>query len=73
MSLPLAKERLSNVNQISVTAVLLGQAVRTMLEVDTGRLSGGIYTPACLGREYVDRLEEVGLSIRTKVQDIQGS
>ncbi|KAK5046877.1 hypothetical protein LTR84_007231 [Exophiala bonariae] len=54
-----------------LTAALLGQAVRTLLEVDSGRLSGGIYTPACLGREYVDRLEQVGLSIKTEVQNIQ--
>lgn len=41
-----------------------------MLEDSSGRLTGGIYTPACLGRNYIDFLESVGLEFKTEVQDL---
>ncbi|RYC60489.1 hypothetical protein CHU98_g5709 [Xylaria longipes] len=39
---------------------------QTLLEDDVG-LSGGIYTPACLGQGYIDRLDEAGFKIETKI------
>lgn len=53
-----------------VTAALLARAARTMLEDTSTRLTGGIYTPACLGAEYINRLEEVGLKFTTEVENL---
>jgi short subunit dehydrogenase-like uncharacterized protein len=52
----------------AVTAAFLAQAARTLLEDDVG-LAGGVYTPACLGQGYIDRLDEVGFKIETKIID----
>ncbi|TGJ85593.1 hypothetical protein E0Z10_g3155 [Xylaria hypoxylon] len=49
-----------------LTAAFLSGAVRTLLEDDIG-LDGGIYTPACLGQGYIDRLDEYGFKIETKI------
>ncbi len=54
----------------SVTAALHAQAARTLLEDESAKLTGGIYTPACLGQEYIDHLAEVGFKFETKVQDL---
>lgn len=51
-----------------VTATFLAQAACTLLEEDVP-LKGGIYTPACLGEEFVDRLNEQGFKIETKIID----
>ena len=48
-----------------VTGVFLAQAARTLLEDDI-KLSGGVYTPACLGQGYIDRLGEAGFKTETK-------
>lgn len=37
-----------------------------LLEDDHG-LSGGIYTPACLGQGFIDRLDESGFKMETKI------
>lgn len=52
-----------------LTAVFLSEAARTLLEDDL-EFGGGIYTPACLGEDYIDRLEDHGLKIETKIIDI---
>ncbi|KAI1212306.1 uncharacterized protein F4807DRAFT_415543 [Annulohypoxylon truncatum] len=49
-----------------LTAVLLSQAALTMLQDDVD-LKGGIYTPACLGPGYIDRLDDAGFKIETKI------
>lgn len=49
-----------------MTAVFLGQAASTLLEVDVP-LKGGIYTPACLGEDYIDRVGEQGFKIETSI------
>ncbi|KAI3336593.1 hypothetical protein HD806DRAFT_10759 [Xylariaceae sp. AK1471] len=51
-----------------LTATFLAQAARTLLEDDLG-LRGGVYTPACLGQGYIDRLDEFGVRIETKIID----
>lgn len=33
---------------------------------DEHELPGGIYTPACLGQKYIDRLEPAGFIIQKK-------
>ncbi|KEF58614.1 uncharacterized protein A1O9_06540 [Exophiala aquamarina CBS 119918] len=54
-----------------LTAALLAQAARTMLEdTDDARLTGGICTPACLGGRYINHLEHVGLKFTTEVQHL---
>lgn len=66
---PLLKYRIRQLTQThmgTVTAVCLSQGVLTLLEDDIG-LSGGIYTPACLGQVYIDRLNEYGFKIETKI------
>lgn len=49
-----------------VTAILLVQGALTILEEDL-ELDGNIYTPACLGQPFIDRLASCGFRIETKV------
>ncbi|KAI0013910.1 hypothetical protein F4779DRAFT_561883 [Xylariaceae sp. FL0662B] len=49
-----------------LTATLISQAAYTMLQDDV-KISGGIYTPACLGQSYIDRLDDVGFKIETRI------
>ncbi|KAK1828460.1 saccharopine dehydrogenase [Podospora conica] len=49
-----------------LTAILLAEAAATILEGDVG-LPGGIYTPACLGQPYIDRLEKAGVVFETEL------
>ncbi|EED21540.1 conserved hypothetical protein [Talaromyces stipitatus ATCC 10500] len=54
-----------------LTATFLAEAAATVLEEDdSSRLTGGIYTPACLGQRYVNRLKAVGVQISTEVQKL---
>ncbi|EXJ92909.1 hypothetical protein A1O3_01465 [Capronia epimyces CBS 606.96] len=53
-----------------LTAALLAQAAGTLLQDDSARLTGGIYTPACLGQAYIDRLQEVGVKFETEVRNL---
>lgn len=52
-----------------VTAVLLAQGASTILQDDTVKLTGGVYTPACLGQGYVDRLEDAGVHFETEIRE----
>ncbi|EXJ80364.1 hypothetical protein A1O1_08508 [Capronia coronata CBS 617.96] len=52
-----------------LTAALVAQGARTLLEDKSGRLTGGVYTPACLGQTYIDNLGEVGLKVETGVKE----
>jgi short subunit dehydrogenase-like uncharacterized protein len=49
-----------------VTGILLAQAASTILEDDI-KLDGGIYTPACLGQGFIDRLDREGFHFETKM------
>jgi short subunit dehydrogenase-like uncharacterized protein len=40
-----------------VTGILLAQAALSILK-DEHDLSGGVYTPACLGQKFIDRLND---------------
>ena len=48
-----------------VTGILLAEAASTLLEEDVD-LPGGLYTAACLGQPFIDRLERGGFHIETK-------
>lgn len=50
------------------TAVLVSQAACSVLQDDI-KLPGGVYTTACLGQKYIDRLNDAGFKIETKVID----
>lgn len=50
------------------TALFLAHAAQTMLE-DKMELPGGFYTPACLGKGYVDRVNRAGFKIDVKMLD----
>ncbi|KKY35482.1 putative saccharopine dehydrogenase [Diaporthe ampelina] len=50
----------------ALTGALLAQAALTVLEDDVDLGGGGIFTPACLGQGFVDRLDGVGFKIRTE-------
>lgn len=52
-----------------LTALLLGQAAATLLQEDV-QLSGGVYTPASLGQGYIDRLDENGFKVESKLLDV---
>jgi hypothetical protein len=52
---------------VIVTAVLLAQGAATILQDDAVKLTGGIYTPACLGQGYMDRLENDGVHFETEI------
>ncbi|KAG6043522.1 hypothetical protein E4U39_004411 [Claviceps sp. Clav50 group G5] len=49
----------------TLTGVFLAQGALTILEDDL-ELDGGLYTPACLGQGYVDRLNSAGFKIHVK-------
>lgn len=49
-----------------MTAVFLGQAALTILQDDL-KFDGGVYTPACLGGSFIDRLEKVGYKMETAI------
>ena len=48
----------------AVTGILMAQGALTILEDDT-KLDGGVYTPACLGQGFIDRLDAAGLHFET--------
>lgn len=52
-------------NFVTVTGILLAEAARTLLEEEV-ELPGGIYTAACLGQPFIDRLERAGFHLETK-------
>lgn len=47
-----------------MTALL--QAALTVLDEDVG-LQGGVYTPACLGQAYLDRVNDAGFKVDVKL------
>jgi short subunit dehydrogenase-like uncharacterized protein len=49
-----------------VTAALLAQGALTVLQDDVDLGGGGVFTPACLGQGFVDRLDSIGFKIETK-------
>ncbi|KAJ9137319.1 Trans-acting enoyl reductase [Pleurostoma richardsiae] len=49
-----------------LTGVLLAQAASTILEEDL-HLDGGVYTAACLGQPFIDRLDGAGFQFETKL------
>ncbi|QKX60760.1 uncharacterized protein TRUGW13939_07906 [Talaromyces rugulosus] len=54
-----------------LTAALLAEAAITMLQEDNGtRLTGGVYTPACLGQAYINRLQEVGFKFDLEIRNV---
>lgn len=48
-----------------MTGAFLAQAAATLLEGDIN-LGGGIFTPACLGQTFVEKLDSVGFKIQVK-------
>ncbi|KAK3399225.1 hypothetical protein B0T20DRAFT_478591 [Sordaria brevicollis] len=54
------------------TGVLMAEAAATLLEeesVDEQLGGGGIYTPACLGQPFIDRLDKAGFHFETKIME----
>ncbi|KAE9367343.1 hypothetical protein N431DRAFT_561351 [Stipitochalara longipes BDJ] len=47
------------------TGLSLSQAAISILQ-DNHKLSGGVYTPACLGQKFIDRLDGAGFKFETK-------
>jgi len=47
----------------------MAHAAVTILEDDVG-LGGGVYTAACLGQPYIDRLDAAGFKVETKMLDV---
>ncbi|KAB5570557.1 Saccharopine dehydrogenase-domain-containing protein [Coniochaeta sp. 2T2.1] len=50
-----------------LSGLLLAQAAATILEEDLQLEGGGIYTPACLGQGFIDRLDGAGFHFETKI------
>ncbi|KAK3333216.1 Saccharopine dehydrogenase-domain-containing protein [Cercophora scortea] len=53
-----------------LTGILLAEAAATLLEdggEDENLPGGGIYTPACLGQPFIDRLDHAGFYFETKL------
>ena len=48
-----------------VTGVAISQAALSIL-LDEHKLPGGVYTPACLGQKFIDRLDGAGFKFETK-------
>lgn len=49
-----------------MTGAFLAQAAATLLEDDVDLGAGGVFTPACLGQQFVDRLDGAGFKIETE-------
>lgn len=49
-----------------VTGIFLAQAALTILEDDVDLGGGGVFTPACLGQGFIDRVDAAGFRIETK-------
>lgn len=52
-----------------MTGLFLSQAALTILEEDL-QLDGGVYTPACLGEPFIDRVAGSGFKIETRILDL---
>lgn len=52
-----------------VTGLLMSQGSLTLLEENT-HLNGGIYTGACLGQPFVDRIHQAGFKV--EVETLEG-
>ncbi|KAJ0107590.1 saccharopine dehydrogenase [Diaporthe amygdali] len=50
----------------ALTGTLLAEAALTVLEDDIDLGGGGVFTPACLGQGFVDRLDGAGFKIQTE-------
>lgn len=50
---------------LTVTGMSTALAAISILQ-DEHKLSGGIYTPACLGQKFIDRLDGAGFKLETK-------
>ncbi|KXX83216.1 Saccharopine dehydrogenase-like oxidoreductase [Madurella mycetomatis] len=48
-----------------LTGILLAEAAATLMQEDV-QLDGGVYTPACLGQPFIDRLDRAGFHFETK-------
>jgi len=53
-----------------LTGILLAEAAATILEVDDLELPGGVYTAACLGQPFIDRLDRAGFHFETQMLDV---
>lgn len=53
-----------------MTALILAQGAATILQDDTVKLTGGIYTPACLGQGFIDRIVGAGVQLETEIQSL---
>lgn len=49
-----------------MTGIFLAQAALTILEDDIDLGGGGVFTPACLGQGFIDRVDAAGFKIETK-------
>jgi short subunit dehydrogenase-like uncharacterized protein len=56
---------------MKVTAVLLAQGAATILYDETVALEGGIFTPACLGQGYIDRIQQAGVEFETEIRELE--
>jgi short subunit dehydrogenase-like uncharacterized protein len=48
--------------------MIVSSAALSILRDDHG-LGGGVYTPACLGQKFLDRLEDGGFKFERKIFD----
>jgi len=49
-----------------VTGLLLAESAISILK-DKHPLEGGIYTPACLGQKFIDRLDTAGFRFEKRI------
>lgn len=49
-----------------VSGIFLAQAAVTILEDDIDLGGGGVFTAACLGQGFADRVDAAGFKIETK-------
>ena len=48
--------------------MIVASAALSLLR-DDHKLEGGVYTPACLGEKFADRIEEGGFKFEKKIYD----
>ncbi len=49
-----------------MTGLILAQAAATLLKDDV-KLEGGVYTAACLGQPFIDRLDAAGFAYESRM------
>ncbi|KAH8900718.1 hypothetical protein GQ53DRAFT_863349 [Thozetella sp. PMI_491] len=66
-----SKRAFGRLSYTGMTALLMAQGAATILYDETVILTGGIFTPACLGQGFIDRIRQAGVEFETEIREVQ--